>query len=514
MKNLAKTAYFICFFLILVLFCYFRIKPVYFQTVPYTFDQGRDFLKAYEIVVNRHPALLGPTTGIPGVNHGVWWYYVLVVPFLLTGGNPLGFYYFVLFIALAQVVIFSLFLKKEFGKLSSLAFAGLVTISPYFIKISTFAINSVLAPPALLALFYFFYKYQKQKNLKILFFIGLSLSLVFESEVAFGLFLYPAFLLTLLILKKFKDFFGTRKRLLYFLGGALLPIVPRILFELKSGFSQTHLALNYFNKTSVETAKTYYQVFWERYHLLIDFYSQLFPSQNIILPAATLFIILFGIIVSFIYLKKNEKVFFLFVLVLFVSLFTLSHLYKTVFWQNYFEGLPYFFTVFVALAVSASFRSKNIFLKAVASIYLLLLFISIGNTFAHEIQNNKPPKLEGLREHMEVSRIIFNDNKNKDFCIKVYTPPIIPYTYRYLFSYFSLRGMPKVKEAFVHDTCYLILEKDDCKFLPIEVAAKTAGEARQGNWKKIHVPKGSKLLQEIKPNDHVRIEKWRGRELP
>src|SRR3989338_9765899 len=69
MKNLAKTGYIICLFLILALFCYFRVKPVYFQTVPYTFDQGRDFLKTQEIVIDKQPALLGPTTGIPGGQH-------------------------------------------------------------------------------------------------------------------------------------------------------------------------------------------------------------------------------------------------------------------------------------------------------------------------------------------------------------------------------------------------------------------------------------------------------------
>lgn len=514
MKNLAKTGYFICFFLVLLLFCYFRIKPIYFQTVPYTFDQGRDFLKTYEIVVDKQPALLGPTTGIPGVNHGVWWYYLLIIPFILTQGHPLGFYYFILFLAFLQLLLFSLFLRKEYGSFASLVFAGLVAIGPYFTKISIFAINSVLAPPALLAVLFFYYKYSVKKDLKVLFLIGLSLSMVFEAEVAFGLFLYPAFFVAILILGRLKDFLGTKKRSLYFSTGLILPVMPRILFELKSGFSQTQLVMKYFNETSVQTAKTYYEVFWERFHLLRDFYFQTFPFQTPYLLWSTLALILIGSVASFIFLKKQKREFFLFTLTLGAGLFVLSHLYKTVFWQNYFEGLPYFFTLLAALSTAVFLQSKKLLLQLVAYVYIAILLLSLGVSFAVELQNIKPPKLEGLREHLEVSRIIFEDNKKKELCVKVYTPPIIPHTYRYLFSYFTLTGGPKVKEAFVNDTCYFIMEKDDCKFLPIEVAEMKACKARQDNWKSIHLPKGSVLINEIKPNDHVRIEKWHERELP
>src|SRR3989344_4958318 len=422
MKNLAKTGYIICLFLILALFCYFRVKPVYFQTVPYTFDQGRDFLKTQEIVIYKQPALLGPTTGIPGVNHGVWWYYFLTIPFFVTNGNPMGFYYFILLLALAQLVLFTVFLKK--------------------------------------------------------------------------------------------DFLCTKKRFLYFVSGLLLPIAPRILFELKSGFSQTQLVLKYFNETSVQASKTYSEVFWERFHLLKDFFLQSFPGQIQFLMWSTLCLIIIGIFFSFSNLKKLRKEFFLFTLILFVGLFVLSLLYKTVFWQNYFEGLPYFFVVFSALSVSALLRSQKTVLKIIVYVYVVVLILSLGTTFAQELQNKESPKLEGLREHMEVSKIIYADSKNDELCIKVYTPPIIPHTYRYLFAYFERIGKPKVKEAFINDSCYLILEKDNCKFLPIEVNEMRECKSRQDRWKAIHVPKGSKLLKEIKPNDHVLIEKWRGKELP
>ena len=211
MKNLPKILYILSFTMILVLFCYFRLKPLYFQTVPYTYDQGRDFLKARQIVVEHHPALIGPTTGIPGVNHGVWWFYALTVPFILFGGAPIGFYYFTFLMVLAEATLFSLFLKREYGMIPSLIFLAMVTFAPYFIMISIFAISSVLSPLMILGFLYFLYKYWEKKEMKNLLLTGLFLGFLFESEMAFGIFLIPAFIASLFIFRKQKNFFGSWK---------------------------------------------------------------------------------------------------------------------------------------------------------------------------------------------------------------------------------------------------------------------------------------------------------------
>ena len=101
--------------LVSVLFIYIRIKPLHFQTVAYTYDQGRDFLKAAEMVTTKKPTFIGPTTGINGLYHGAWWYYVLAVPFILFKGSPIGFYYFNLAIQFGAFIALFYFQKKYFG---------------------------------------------------------------------------------------------------------------------------------------------------------------------------------------------------------------------------------------------------------------------------------------------------------------------------------------------------------------------------------------------------------------
>ena len=100
-----KNKFLFLFFIAILAYCTVRITPIYQQTYPYTFDQGRDFLKVEEIIRYKNLTLLGPTTGAMGVYHGVQWYYFLAIPYLLFNGAPQGFIYFILIITLIYIFI-------------------------------------------------------------------------------------------------------------------------------------------------------------------------------------------------------------------------------------------------------------------------------------------------------------------------------------------------------------------------------------------------------------------------
>ena len=95
--RLNKKQLLLLFILPLILFYLFRVGSILHQTVSYTYDQGRDFLKTAEIVLYKNPTFIGPTTGIMGIYHGAWWYYILAIAFILFNGSPIGFYWFNLF---------------------------------------------------------------------------------------------------------------------------------------------------------------------------------------------------------------------------------------------------------------------------------------------------------------------------------------------------------------------------------------------------------------------------------
>lgn len=59
LKPVLETAVLLFFIFI---FIYFRLIPIINQTVPYTYDQGRDFLKAEQIIRGKNLTFIGPTT--------------------------------------------------------------------------------------------------------------------------------------------------------------------------------------------------------------------------------------------------------------------------------------------------------------------------------------------------------------------------------------------------------------------------------------------------------------------
>ena len=60
------------------------------------YDQARDAFSAYNIWHNFHLPILGPMTDIPGLFHGVIWYYFLAIPYFLGNNNPYFTGYFLL----------------------------------------------------------------------------------------------------------------------------------------------------------------------------------------------------------------------------------------------------------------------------------------------------------------------------------------------------------------------------------------------------------------------------------
>src|SRR3989344_3994821 len=135
----------VIFGITILIFSYLRLTPIYTQTVGYTYDQGRDFLKAAEIVLYKNPTFIGPTTGIMGIYHGAWWYYVLSIGFLLFNGLPIGFYYLNFFIQLLVFITVLIFVWKRFDSLTQIILGLVVATSPYLIFTNILLANNVMA---------------------------------------------------------------------------------------------------------------------------------------------------------------------------------------------------------------------------------------------------------------------------------------------------------------------------------------------------------------------------------
>lgn len=76
------------------------------------FEQGRDAMASMAIVKSGDFVLVGPKTDIGGLFHGAWYYYLMAIPYGLSGGNPLVASFSLVFLT-AFVPVVMWFLGRE-----------------------------------------------------------------------------------------------------------------------------------------------------------------------------------------------------------------------------------------------------------------------------------------------------------------------------------------------------------------------------------------------------------------
>ena len=75
------------FFGVLLLAFFLRIYRVW-DLLDFHYDQGRDAMVIWNLWHNGKFFLIGPVTGLPGIFLGPFYYYLIAVPYLIGGGNP------------------------------------------------------------------------------------------------------------------------------------------------------------------------------------------------------------------------------------------------------------------------------------------------------------------------------------------------------------------------------------------------------------------------------------------
>lgn len=481
----------VLFIFVIFLFCYFRLKPLYFQTVGYTYDQGRDFLKAAEMIIDKNPTFIGPTTGIQGLFHGAWYYYLLLIPFLLFGGAPIGFYYFNFFLHLASFLLLLHFSYKYFGFLTTLILSLLIATSPYFIFTSIFVGNNIFVMPTLLIFIlinYFLLKETHKKVSRLTFLSGLFLGLIAEFELAFGIFLLPSYFLLLFLLKDFRQIFRNTKNSILFLIGLAIPFLPRLLFELKNNFSQTRIFFWNISHGSAQNANSYAEAMQDRINLFFGYYKSLFFNDTLLM-IFTLLLIVFIIGILENKVKKYSSS-LLFLIPLLSFLFFFSVLYKdSFFWGNYFEGMQYIFLFLIAVILSTQFRIRSLLFSSFKLLFTLMLFISSILIFVKDVKTRSSISIS-LKSQLEIVNYIQKNEKNRqDYCVKVYTPPVIPHTYNYLFLYNKLsKKIETPKNEWTDRKCWYIVETDQ-------------NNERKTEWLEKNIPRKARQTQKKQFNE-------------
>lgn len=486
---LSKIFSYITITLLIVLYFTIRARPIYLDSVSFTYDQGRDFLKAAEIASKGDLTFIGPTTGIQGIFHGAWWYYLLAVIFVFFGGNPQGFYYGILLIQAIFSLIFLTFVWRYMDHLSAIILGGVITISPYFITTAITAGNNVMVLPAMVMFLLshavilgkgvdnFNSKVKIYKKWTILFVGGLALGLIAEFEFAFGLLLAPVYLIISLLLPQLRKNIYALPHALFFFGGLFFTFLPRILFEVKNGFPQTQTLWRYILEPTYYTERSYLDNLDDRLMMIVNFYTGIFPSPVI----AWLFASLAGMLFIYAVIKKRLEysTIMAFSVFLVAGLFGTSLLYKDSFWGYYYEGFPYIYLLLLAAIFSFGIRLVPRLRPVFALIPVFCIFLGAAQIMR---DMHAPIHPGGLKEMKKVVQHITSQEGNTPFCIRVYTPPVIPHTYNYLFFYEAFKNKTEIPTRdWVENTCWFIVEYDPYP-------------ERVYEWKKNEIPLDGEIL--------------------
>lgn len=481
---------------VLILFCYFRIKPIIFQTVPYTYDQGRDFLKAEEIVRFKNPTFIGPTTGAQGLPHRAWWYYFLSIVFFIFNGWPLGFYYGIFAFTLISIFLFFLFLKKEFSFWTAFLFLLIVTVSPYFIRISFFPANNILTPSAVLLLIYATYMFFKTNKPFHLGLIGLALGMITETEFSFGTFIIPSFFLLCFFFKDFRQSLKNKQSVLFFIIGLGFPFLPRILFNLKNHFIEITGTLHFLKTTPPTNPTSLTGAIGARVNLFVKYYLDVVYDHNVEIALALAAGMISTFILGYKKLKPHVTKSTIFLFIIMILTFAVSLINKNnFFWDNYIEGIHYIQLYIILMGFEGLLHIKK--LSRIS--YLIVGAFLILNVilFFQQSRDKKPIPDIGLRADMMTVNYIYNQTNNKNFCVRIYTPPIVPYTYNYLFSYDSkVLKYQSPSTDFVDNSCWFILDKESYV-------------KRVEEWRKANTPENAKLIKTHTMPNGATVELWK-----
>lgn len=159
--------------------------------IIFNFDQARDAFETYAIWHNHDLKILGPSSDIPGVHHGVLWYYLLSIPYAIrtTPVSPAIAFALLVFLTIPLCAYFTQKLYKNTG-ITATAVA-LYALSPLFIAFTHWLSNPIIgvfvSPLILISIWQFILG---KKRIFWSATIGLLFGLLIQADFAWGLFLF------------------------------------------------------------------------------------------------------------------------------------------------------------------------------------------------------------------------------------------------------------------------------------------------------------------------------------
>lgn len=439
------------------------------KLLGFYYDQGRDALVIWDLWHKGKLFLVGPTTGLAGVLRGPYYYYLIAPLYLLGNGNPVVPAIFLVFTTVIAIAIIY-WLGKEFYNTT----AGIIAVI-----LAGFSFQLVMAarwlsnptPMLLLSMILVWGMYKVTQGKKwgwpviaavsglSLFNFGSSGELFYVSAIAIF-----AIWQSLPAGKAGRNWPDLRNLIISILL-FVLTFAPLVVFDLKhdgilqKGISNQFIAEKSFTMPTKflleQRTKFYYEVFT----------TKLFPIRSIL--EIRLLIVLGVLFLWFLpgYFK-NPKIKIL--LLLMISPIIGLYFYQgndTVLYDYYMTGYYLIFILLVALVLGSAWKYK---LGKLFVVYFLFIFLTNNFEFLKLklTDNSDGPNSISLVNEKEAVDWVYRDSasfagKDSKFNVDVYVPPVISYSYDYLFLWQGTTDYKKNPDTDRVNLLYTLYEQDD-----------------------------------------------------
>ncbi len=403
-------------------------------------DVARDLLVVREMVENKQVTLIGPRSSIPGVFHGALWYYIYLIPFILSHGDPLlmGWFWFtvVLFVAI-------LFLFISHSLIKNLTISLLLTICFILLELPGAAgpTNIFFANLFAFVPFILFWRWHQKPSIKLAAIGWLTMGLLAQFQMAFivplALSWGLVFLWKIIKEKKWSQLFAP----LFF----ILPFFTFIIFDLRHDFLQTNSFLTY-----IQTAKSdmsFYLRLTERISLAFYNGINLFGLKNLWLNLLIWFVFSF---LAWRHSNKELKKFYFTTIYWYFSWWILTLAFSGTIWSFYFD--PFVSILLLTVGVIASKSSVAKYLLIILTFFSI--FQSRGNfSYSPDRFNSSSWKL--------LSNIAADSLSEQGVGYFLYSQDQFAYPLKYAFA-FHQQENPNLKGAhFVKQPTTILIKSAD-----------------------------------------------------
>lgn len=437
LQRYSNSLFLYIFIVVFSLSSAYKIMAVQNQNSIITMDQGRDLVDLRGIYQGKSLRLVGPTTSINGVLLGPSWYYFILFPYVLFGGNPEAVLYWqIIWFQISSIIIYFVLRNKnkEIAYLTSM-FILLLPIGFY----SGRYFWNANAMPFFTTLYFasFLWSILNNSNKKM-FLLGIISGIGLQIEAAFGIILFPFALLYFIFNKT------NIKKILNLISGFAITLMPQILFEIRHGFLMTHTLLNQFSgKADILGEKlTWGDKLFQRY----TYYLGIIRDTSHI-PANILFIIYSLLLVNFLFLlykrqiKKVEVKLFVMYLafIIFSFIFYLIFPYEIKRWYGLGLSIP--FILLFSLLISKLINYRKIIILLPISIIVFAIYHTViaQNQYLKEYTYSPSTNPSLLRNQLSTIDLVYEKAEGQGFNVYNYVPSIYDYSYQYLFWWYGLK---------------------------------------------------------------------------